>query len=105
MVTIARTTGGAGSSRCKQGRANVCGLPRCDGWRCHLYRLAVHPGHRRQGIALLDAAEQRFALDEAAHRLTGVRGRSPQRVRAEPATPHDLPFLYHCPTLSPPRKV
>ncbi|MFD9262473.1 GNAT family N-acetyltransferase, partial [Streptomyces sp. NPDC059538] len=22
-----------------------------DGWRCHLYRLAVHPGHRRQGIA------------------------------------------------------
>ncbi|MFL6076013.1 MAG: GNAT family N-acetyltransferase [Mycobacteriales bacterium] len=33
-----------------------------DGWRCHLYRFAVHPDHRRRGIgrALLDAAERRF---------------------------------------------
>lgn len=33
-----------------------------DGWRCHLYRFAVHPDQRRRGIgrALLDAAEQRF---------------------------------------------
>ncbi|MFI6847949.1 GNAT family N-acetyltransferase [Kitasatospora sp. NBC_00085] len=33
-----------------------------DGWRCHLYRLAVDPGHRRRGIgaALLAAAEARF---------------------------------------------
>jgi ribosomal protein S18 acetylase RimI-like enzyme len=33
-----------------------------DGWRCHLYRFAVDPRRRRQGIgrALLAAAEQRF---------------------------------------------
>ena len=33
-----------------------------DGWRCHLYRLAVHPGRRRAGIGrlLVDAAEARF---------------------------------------------
>jgi ribosomal protein S18 acetylase RimI-like enzyme len=33
-----------------------------DGWRCHLYRLAVRPGWRRRGVgsALLLAAEDRF---------------------------------------------
>ncbi|HVX46508.1 MAG TPA: GNAT family N-acetyltransferase [Mycobacteriales bacterium] len=34
-----------------------------DGWRCHIYRLAVDPGRRRQGIgrALIAWAERRFA--------------------------------------------
>ncbi|MEY9967156.1 ribosomal protein S18 acetylase RimI-like enzyme [Streptacidiphilus sp. MAP12-16] len=41
-----------------------------DGWRCSLYRLAVDPGSRRQGVAraLLVAAERRFAA------LGGRRG-------------------------------
>jgi ribosomal protein S18 acetylase RimI-like enzyme len=35
-----------------------------DGWRCHLYRLAVAPGRRREGIgqALIAAAEDRFRI-------------------------------------------
>ncbi|MFD3508652.1 GNAT family N-acetyltransferase [Nocardia sp. NPDC058666] len=34
-----------------------------DGWRCHIYRLAVSPDRRRSGIGrrLLQAAAQRFA--------------------------------------------
>ncbi|GAA0401423.1 GNAT family N-acetyltransferase [Micromonospora gifhornensis] len=40
-----------------------------DGWRCHLYRLAVAPAYRGQGIArsLVEAAEDRL------RRLGGIR--------------------------------
>jgi ribosomal protein S18 acetylase RimI-like enzyme len=35
-----------------------------DGWRCHLYRLAVAPARRRSGIGrrLIAAAEERFRV-------------------------------------------
>ncbi|MFM9446518.1 GNAT family N-acetyltransferase [Streptomyces acidiscabies] len=64
-----------------------------DGWRCHLYRLAVDPGRRRQGIgsALLAAAEERFVRlggrrgdamvltrNEAAHHAWAAAGYSPE---------------------------
>jgi ribosomal protein S18 acetylase RimI-like enzyme len=79
-----------------------------DGWRCHLYRFAVHPNHRRRGIgrALLEAAESRLARaggaradamvrdgNELAHRAWSASGYlrqtdSSRWVKALPA-PHD----------------
>jgi len=64
-----------------------------DGWRCHLYRLAVHPEQRRKGVggALLTAAEKRFAAlggrrsdamvldrNESAHHAWRAAGYGPQ---------------------------
>ncbi|GAA3157655.1 GNAT family N-acetyltransferase [Planomonospora alba] len=64
-----------------------------DGWRAHLYRLAVDPARRRRGIgsALIRAAEERFAAfgafradamvlhgNELAHRAWGAAGYAPQ---------------------------
>ena len=44
-----------------------------DGWRCHLYRFAVHPDRRRRGIGrkLLAAAERRLATARA-HRADAM---------------------------------
>jgi ribosomal protein S18 acetylase RimI-like enzyme len=64
-----------------------------DGWRCHLYRLAVAPSRRRAGIgrALITAAEERFRVlggaraqamvlddNQQAHRLWSASGYHPQ---------------------------
>jgi ribosomal protein S18 acetylase RimI-like enzyme len=60
-----------------------------DGWRCHLYRLAVAPARRREGVgqALIAAAEQRCRIlggsrvdamvlddNELAHRIWAANG-------------------------------
>ena len=59
-----------------------------DGWRCHLYRLAVEPQYRRQGVAgALVAEAARRAARRGARRLgrTGfLQGMSrPQRTRSQ----------------------
>ena len=64
-----------------------------DGWRCHLYRLAVRPDYRRRGIgtALLKRAEERFVAlggaradamvldgNDSAHQAWSQAGYAPQ---------------------------
>jgi ribosomal protein S18 acetylase RimI-like enzyme len=45
----------------------ACVIIGWDGWRAHLYRLAVHPEYRRHGLArwLLEVAEQRLRTTTA----------------------------------------
>jgi ribosomal protein S18 acetylase RimI-like enzyme len=75
------------------GKIIGCVIAGWDGWRAHLYRLAIHPDHRRQGLArwLLGAAEARLArhgairfdamvLDgnDSAHTMWSAAGYAPQ---------------------------
>jgi len=44
-----------------------------DGWRGNMYRLAVHPDHRRRGIALqLVRTGEAYLRDNGAHRITAL---------------------------------
>jgi ribosomal protein S18 acetylase RimI-like enzyme len=66
---IARDPGALLLAECASGFVGTV-IAGFDGWRRHLYRLAVHPAPRRQGVAtaLLKTAENRFTA------LGGRRG-------------------------------
>jgi ribosomal protein S18 acetylase RimI-like enzyme len=54
-----------------------------DGWRGNMYRLAVAPGHRRNGIArqLVAAGEERLR-EQGAPKVTALVGRGDEQAEA-----------------------
>jgi ribosomal protein S18 acetylase RimI-like enzyme len=54
-----------------------------DGWRGNMYRLAVRPTHRREGIGLaLIRAGEDFLHDRGARRVTALVARDDEAARA-----------------------
>ena len=66
---------GASSVILAEGGSNIIGsiIASFDGWRGNIYRLAVHPDHRRRGIArrLVSEAES-WLKDQGARRVGAV---------------------------------